>query len=44
MVAHIVTNYDIKLEKDDGYPKKLFFEQQSFPNMQAKILFRKRGT
>ncbi|KAH9474336.1 Cytochrome P450 monooxygenase 151 [Psilocybe cubensis] len=44
MVAHIVTNYDIKLEKDDGYPKKLFFEQQSFPNMHAKILFRKRNT
>ncbi|PPQ94096.1 hypothetical protein CVT25_009247 [Psilocybe cyanescens] len=44
MVAHIVTNYDIKLEKDHEYPQKVFLEQQSFPNMQAKIMFRKRSS
>lgn len=41
MLAHIVTNYDIKLEQDT-YPKKMIVEANSIPNMTAKILFRRR--
>ncbi|PPQ77162.1 hypothetical protein CVT25_010790, partial [Psilocybe cyanescens] len=41
MLAHIVTNYDIKLEQDE-YPPKMVVEANSIPNMSAKIMFRKR--
>lgn len=42
MMAHLITNYDFKLEKDE-YPRKLIIESQSVPNYSVKILFRKRA-
>ncbi|PPQ96349.1 hypothetical protein CVT26_005033 [Gymnopilus dilepis] len=41
MLAHLVMNYDVKLE-DDVYPSKLMMEANAIPNMSAKVLFRQR--
>ncbi|KAF8967505.1 cytochrome P450 [Flammula alnicola] len=41
MMAHIVTNYDVKLEKDE-YPPKMYMEANAIPSRSAKVLFRKR--
>jgi hypothetical protein len=42
MMAHLITNYDFRLEKDE-YPRKLIIESQSVPNYSVKVLFRKRA-
>ncbi|KJA21005.1 hypothetical protein HYPSUDRAFT_166348 [Hypholoma sublateritium FD-334 SS-4] len=42
MMAHLITHYDFKLEKNE-YPAKLIIESHSVPNHSVKILFRKRA-
>lgn len=42
MMAHLITHYDFKLEKNE-YPRKLIIESQSVPNYSVKVLFRKRA-
>ncbi|KAF8187146.1 cytochrome P450 [Pholiota molesta] len=42
MMAHLITNYDFKLEKVE-YPRKLIIESQSVPDYNVKVLFRKRA-
>lgn len=42
MMAHLITHYDFKLEKNE-YPAKLIIESHSVPNHSVKVLFRKRA-
>ncbi|KIM38977.1 hypothetical protein M413DRAFT_447338 [Hebeloma cylindrosporum] len=42
MFAHIVMNYDVKLENENVRPKDLWFVTSCVPNPNAKVLFRKR--
>jgi hypothetical protein len=42
MLAHLVIHYDVKAEVDGVRPANIHFAQSTMPNMQAKVLFRKR--
>jgi hypothetical protein len=42
MLAHIIMNYDVKLEDDGVRPKDMWFMTTCVPNMNAKVLFRRR--
>ncbi|TDL22831.1 cytochrome P450 [Rickenella mellea] len=42
MMAHIVLNYDVKMEVDGVRPQDMHFTFNCVPNPTAKILFRKR--
>ena len=42
MFAHVVMNYDVKIENDGVRPKDLWFLTSCVPNRDAKIFFRKR--
>ncbi|TDL22833.1 cytochrome P450 [Rickenella mellea] len=42
MMAHIVLNYDVKMEPDGVRPQDIHFTLHCAPNLTAKILFRKR--
>ncbi|KAF9476797.1 cytochrome P450 [Pholiota conissans] len=42
MMAHLIMNYDFKLEKDE-YPHKMIIESQSVPDYNVKVFFRKRA-
>jgi cytochrome P450 len=42
MFAHVLTNYDVKLETEGVRPRDLWVVGSCVPNPNAKILFRKR--
>jgi hypothetical protein len=42
MLAHILLNYDIRAEVEGVRPPNFHIAQQTIPNTDAKILFRKR--
>ncbi|CAL1703009.1 unnamed protein product [Somion occarium] len=42
MLAHVVTTYDVKLEKDGEIPPPSWIAQSLVPNRTGKVLFRKR--
>ncbi|TFK56599.1 cytochrome P450 [Heliocybe sulcata] len=42
MMAHLVMNYDVKLEAEGVRPKDLWLSTSRSPNRTAKVLFRKR--
>jgi len=42
MFAHVVMNYDVKLENEGVRPKDMWFVNSCVPNRNAKVLFRKR--
>lgn len=42
MMAHLVLNYDIKLEKEGVRPPNEWFAASCIPNTQGEVLFRKR--
>jgi Cytochrome P450 len=42
MMAHLVTNYDVKCEQDGVRPKDTWIGHSCVPNANAKLLFRKR--
>lgn len=42
MMAHLLINYDIRAEVEGVRPKNLHLGQAIMPDMQAKVLFRKR--
>jgi cytochrome P450 len=42
MFAHVVTNYDVKLENEGVRPRDLWIVGACVPNPNAKVLFRKR--
>ena len=42
MFAHVVMNYDVKIENEGVRPKDLWFVTSCVPNPNAKIFFRKR--
>lgn len=43
MLAHIVMNYDVKLEKEGERPKDMWFMDACLPNRNAEVMFRKRS-
>ncbi|KAI0691476.1 cytochrome P450 [Cytidiella melzeri] len=42
ILAHVVLNYDMKMEKEGVFPEPMYFQQSSPPSHSAKVLFRKR--
>jgi hypothetical protein len=42
MVAHLIMHYDIKAESDGVRPKNIHVAVAIMPDMQAKIMVRKR--
>ena len=44
MLAHLVLNYDMKLENEGVRPPTLELALAIVPNIKAKVLFRKRKT
>ncbi|EPQ60474.1 cytochrome P450 [Gloeophyllum trabeum ATCC 11539] len=42
MLAHLVINYDVKLEDEGVRPKDTWFSTSRSPNRTAKVMFRKR--
>jgi cytochrome P450 len=42
MMAHIVLNYDVKLENEGVRPANMCFAASCIPHQTAKVLFRKR--
>jgi hypothetical protein len=42
MLAHIVMNYDVKMEQEGVRPADLWFMYSCIPNRKAEVLFRKR--
>jgi cytochrome P450 len=42
MLAHVIMNYDVKLENEGVRPKDLWLMTSCMPNMNAKVLFRRR--
>ncbi|KAJ3480754.1 hypothetical protein NLI96_g8123 [Meripilus lineatus] len=44
MFAHLVTTYDIKMEREGVIPDSLDFEFQHIPSPTAEVLFRRRRT
>ncbi|GLB41513.1 putative cytochrome p450 [Lyophyllum shimeji] len=42
MLAHVVMNYDVKLEGRGGRPENMWFVTSCIPNPKAEVLFRKR--
>ncbi|KIM38724.1 hypothetical protein M413DRAFT_447671 [Hebeloma cylindrosporum] len=42
MLAHVVMNYDVKLENEGVRPKDMWLMVSCVPNPDAKVLFRKR--
>jgi cytochrome P450 len=43
MLAHIVMNYDVKLEKEGERPEDMWFMSSCIPNPKAEVMFRKRS-
>ncbi|KAJ6559929.1 cytochrome P450 [Mycena capillaripes] len=43
MLAHIVLNYDVRLENEGVRPPDQLFDALRIPNQKAKVLFRKRA-
>lgn len=43
LLAFVVLNYDVKLEKDGVRPPDEYFGNSIIPNRTAKVLFRKRA-
>jgi hypothetical protein len=44
MMAHLLLHYDIRAEVEGVRPPNLHVAQSILPNMQAKVMFRKRQT
>ncbi|KAL0949752.1 hypothetical protein HGRIS_009790 [Hohenbuehelia grisea] len=44
MLAHVLMNYDIKMEGDGGLPPSRWFASASMPDGKARVMFRKRQT
>ncbi|EPT03342.1 hypothetical protein FOMPIDRAFT_87777 [Fomitopsis schrenkii] len=42
ILAYILLNYDLKLEKPDGRPENLYLGPSILPHPRAKVMFRKR--
>ena len=42
MFAHLVMNYDVKLENEGERPKDIWVASYCVPNPNAKVLFRRR--
>lgn len=42
MLAHLVLNYDVKLENEGVRPPNFWFISSCSPNLTAEVLFRKR--
>jgi Cytochrome P450 len=42
MLAHVVMNYDVKLENEGVRPKDMWLVTSCLPNLDAKVLFRRR--
>ncbi|KAJ6568361.1 cytochrome P450 [Mycena vulgaris] len=42
ILAHIVLNYDVKLQNDEGRPQNQYIASACIPHASAKVLFRKR--
>ncbi|KAL0951447.1 hypothetical protein HGRIS_008136 [Hohenbuehelia grisea] len=42
LLAHIVTNYDVKLKEEGVRPQDLWVEANCLPNMKAEVMFRRR--
>lgn len=43
MFAHVVMNYDVKVEKEGQRPENLWFANVPVPNPTAQVLCRKRS-
>ena len=43
MLAHTVVSYDVKLEDEGVRPKNFWLASVCVPNMNAKVMFRKRA-
>ena len=43
MMAHILMNYDVKLEQEGVRPPNMHLAHNRLPNRKAKVLFRKRA-
>jgi hypothetical protein len=44
MMAHLVINYDIKLENAGARPDDMWIVSACVPNISAEVMFRKRQT
>lgn len=42
LLAHIVMNYDVKMEKEGQIPPSVWYTNSRSPNRDAEVLFRKR--
>jgi hypothetical protein len=42
MLAHVVLNYDVKLENEGVRPANTWFANSCVPNPKAEVMFRKR--
>ena len=42
MLAHLVLNYDVKLENEGVRPSDMWFMASCVPNRTAEVLFRRR--
>jgi len=43
MLAHVVLNYDIKLENGGPRPVNMFIESSVVPDRNGRVMFRRRG-
>jgi cytochrome P450 len=44
MMVHLLLNYDVKFESEGIRPTNLVIGPSIMPNMEAKVMFRKRQT
>lgn len=42
LLAHVLLNYDVKLENEGVLPKPFWYDRTRIPNLKARVLFRKR--
>ena len=43
MLAHVILNYDVKLENGGPRPANMFIESSVVPDRNGRVMFRKRG-
>jgi hypothetical protein len=44
MMVHLLLHYDVRAEVEGVRPKNVHIDSSIMPNMQAKVMFRKRQT
>ena len=42
MLAHVILNYDVKLENDGPRPTNMYFNSACIPDSKAQVMFRRR--